>query len=181
MQDLTIQTTLEVGGVVLFLFIAVVAVVLYFRRKPKDQTVESLSDLGNLRNKYLLSPEELKKVRESMARTYLEHEKEVKTKQQKKGMSPLQLLELEAQRVAIQKPEAAPQEVPKERSAKSLLPAAPPPPPSSPKPEESVPQIPARLKPFLATSEVEWDALVQSGFLSEEDFELLKSHRRNSG
>lgn len=170
---------------VIIIVIISAVVIFYVRRKPSSSALMGLEELSRLKKKELMSPEEIKRVREAMARQYLEQEKEAQEKKMKKAMTPLQLLALEAQKVDLKK------EKPQQKLAegevppplpKGLLPTPEFNPAAGEKPtRQPLPALSPKLQTYLNYPESEWEILVQVGFLTEAEHQLLKRHRAQKG
>lgn len=162
--------------IVIILLVISAVVIFYIRRKPANTSLMGLEELSRLKNKNLMSPEEQKRVREAMARHYLEQEEERKQKNNAKGLSPLQMLSLQAEKLEPKKPTLKQQG---ELEIPPLLPKT-----EKLKPEVKTPKlpyIPTKLKPYVDYPEQEWEVLVQVGFLTQEDVERLKEYRAEMG
>jgi hypothetical protein len=114
----------------------------------KDNTLP-VSELKELQGRGLLTPEEAKKVREAMARQFLEERKLAEQSRNSGGLSPVAALMLEAERA-------------KGANAKKESESAPPQP-------SGKDAIPRRLHGFLELSSDQLEKLLLEGILSRED------------
>jgi len=193
---LTLSQILLYGVPVLILVVLIVFTVVrgMNRRKRRAEAEFSLKagDLKGLEQKQLLTKEELKAVRQAMARQYLEFEKAEEEGKSIESSSALEALAREAAR--------AEEELAKKRTggsapatATKVGPLARPDTPDRPPPEknsgppEDIPaekpmqppaNIPEHLRPHLERPEQELQDLFNAGFLSEGDLEILMKEKR---
>ncbi len=193
MESLQQELINLIPTLIILIVLAAVAIFI-FRRKPRDSGLMGLEELTRLKKKDLMTPEEIKRMRAAMARQYLEQEKETKEKQQRKGLSPIELLRLEAEKVDLNNVKKKTKITAHEHSGKlsgeqnqavpipgSLLPNASIVPMNTSdekKLEAELPALNQKLRTYLGYPEAEWEALVQVGFLSPEDHQLLKQYRK---
>lgn len=186
------------GIVVAVLIIALFLVMKLIRRGVDtrihhfdDQSLK-MQDLKKLEGEGLLSAEEMKRVREAMARRFLEETKEKEERERLKGVSALEELRLEAEKTG--QPDPSESEPPEKEPTRALeeQPAPsrdslPPPPDSSPaqttpspvSPSPTAPSLPERLRSLAAKSEAELEDLLNAGFLEPQDYELILAHRKS--
>ena len=120
-----------------------------------------LLKLDALKKRGLVSDDELRRVREAMARKYIERQAEAaKAPEPKKGFSALEQLAVEAERLDAQLPSPEGTELP-----------------PVPPPEIGSVVLPPRLENLLRVPETEWDDMRNAGFLSDEDVVLLRRAR----
>lgn len=200
------MTPPELSGDVLLLLVLVGFLIFFavswhlMRRSRRNRLgMDSTLNSGNLKvleKKQLLTPEEMKRVREAMARQYLEEQKarEESETAAKAGVSALAVeaerLEQEARRRAEEKqreasaaepaaapspdpaPSAAPPSPPAEER-KEPAPARPEPSPVPSKPpveNAHADSLPAHLQPMIEKPTGELEDLRNAGFLNEDDF-----------
>ncbi len=167
-------------GVLIFLT-AAMAIVLFWHfiksrlRGRRPESGATIAGLQSIEKKNLLTKEELARVRQAMARQYLQDEKErEQAAAEERDMKPLEALAWEAQQAAIVAEKKAPAS-----SAKPPAEPAPLLPPAPPAEEET--GLPERLRVFADKPEEEIESLRNAGFMSEEDYELVMEERRRSG
>ncbi|MCB2155874.1 hypothetical protein KQI84_13410 [bacterium] len=130
---------------------------------------ERLDELSQLKKRGLLSEEEMKRVREAMARKFVERQAEAsKPAETGKGFSALEALAMEAER-------AESDLVAKKSEPK--IPESPPPDAPGEPPPPSRPRLPERLESLLKKTETDWEDMRNAGFLSDDDVELLRAAR----
>jgi len=160
-----------------FIAIVVLFVAKWFMRSAAESRVRSrtadsvtIRDLEDLKKAGKLTPDEMKRVREAMARRFIETQKEQAEKATNAGLTAEQVLEREAALADI--------ELEKQRLSKPQPPDAPPPTAGRPAPSPSAePRLPEKLAALAEHSGFEWEELRNAGFLSDEELALLRNHR----
>ncbi len=151
----------------------------YFsRRVERMETPFGMSprDLDKLRASGRLSEEEVKAIRRTMGKQFLERSEaqEAARKMPSKAEVALQLAEMEmqARREGEEKPEEKAQEEPPKPAPKPVESA---PVPEPPEPEGE--RLPERLVALADKSDFELEEMVQAGFLTEDDSERIRGAR----
>ena len=184
------------AALVIFFFVALMVLILRRNRARRKRDLEGLSvgELKSLESKNLLTPEELKSVRQAMARQYLEDQEQRKPAlPDVEGRRGIELLALEAQRADSEvmerrmkgdmpRQEATPHRPALEVRPPSSVPDGPPPeekPAASPEP--AAPQasgdLPTHLQNYANISRLELEDMKFAGFISDEDFERILKAR----
>src|SRR5690606_23515737 len=132
---------------------------------------------GNVNNMYKegqLTEEEMKLVREAMARQIVERTKAEQEKRALPASAATALALAEEKLVAKKLGAAEPGGVsPKPAPA----PAAPAPPAPEPETVSTAPQVADHLRPLLGKSDLELDELCEAGFVTREDIEAVRNAR----
>lgn len=189
------QSTVPVSGtmlvmiaaLLLFFVVLVIIVVFLFKRVSRAASGGMGADIGGLQKlgtSAQLTPEEAAKVAAALSRkmSKLAEEKMRATK----GAS-LEQLALEAQVIAAQGKAAKPAEPPPSATPKmpesmpeEKRPSAPATTNTAPQPSKPAIQLPPRLEHVAHRSATELDDLVNAGFLTREDVELVLAARKAS-
>lgn len=177
-------------------FILLMALLIFFRLYRRSQARSSdlpagmtVQDLKKLEGKHLLSPEEMKRVREAMARQYLDVEREKEKKSVPPDVSGLEALRLEAERLQAQgiakgtkgaegKVQVAKQgaDVAEQEIAGPTIPPLPPEAIESPGaavPQTAPAQLPEHLQSMVGRSRTDLEDLLNAGFLTREEVDLV--------
>jgi len=155
-------------GMVLALIFTVIWYIVRRKRGLGPGGMDSRArDLQSLERKAALTPEEKKKIREAMARQYLaEQQAKVEAAQMPKSVRDLRIeaekLDLELERKRQEEEAKAPK-----------VPATPP----EPNPAS---QLPEHLRPLAGKSSQELEDLRNAGFVSDEDYELVRGLAANT-
>ncbi|MEQ8818813.1 MAG: hypothetical protein RLY93_01105 [Sumerlaeia bacterium] len=156
-------------------------------RSIEEHGIE-INDLKRMQKTGLLTEDELKLVRQAMARQFLTDQDQTEAKRAggKAGFDALALLRIEAERADRELEERRrqglsappPSSGPAPRPGADAMPpaAAAPPPPQA----EAPPPLPAALQPMTTLSDIELEDLCNAGLLSPDDMERIQQHRERS-
>ena len=135
---------------------------------------DRMRDIDRLRKAGALTNDEVKRVREAMARQFVREQEELANKQAAPNLGGMGSLALEAERLEHGHrpvPIAPTPAIPDMRPAETAAPARPEEPRRAP--------LPARLQALANSPETELDDFVTAGFLSPADRELLRQFRQS--
>lgn len=132
-------------------------------------------DLDRLKQSGALSEEEIKHIKDTMNRRFLERMKEEEEARRKPAKADVILTEAEKEILGGGKPTPAGDAAPPRPPITRAAPAASAPPPPTVKRTE----LPENLQPFASLSDFEIDEMRQAGFLGEDDAQRIRKAREN--
>ncbi len=166
------------------LIIAVAVVVLGWylydlirRRLESNSAVMTTTELKQLEKKQLLTPEEMKRVREAIAKQYIreQEERDRAEKASMQGMTGAELLALEAEKADELLAHKRPAPKPVSSGDGDKIPAK-----TKADVDPVVSQLPENLAFYAHAQLQELEDYRNAGFLSDEDFELILNARKSA-